>query len=129
MLNHDYHLHSDWSLQTKRAERNHWYVVYLVKNLTTGQSYVGRHTIKAGKKPFEQGSYWGSGSAVKRWRKNGDQLVRGVVTYSTKKDLNQDEVQTVDFFRAKLGRRLTNKETWERSKYSADADQWRWKGI
>ena len=129
MLNTDFHLHSDWPLQAKRAARNYWYVVYMVKNLTTGQSYLGRHTVKAGKKPFESNSYWGSGSAVKRWKRDGHQLVKGVVTYSTKKDLNADEVQAVDFFRSKLGKRLVNREQWERAKYSPDVEQWRWRGI
>ena len=116
MLNTDFHLHSDWPLQAKRAARNYWYVVYMVKNLTTGQSYLGRHTVKAGKKPFESNSYWGSDSTVKRWRKQGDHLVVGVLMYSSKKDLNQDEPQAVDFYRGLLGRQLKNKEKWERQK-------------
>lgn len=49
--------------------------------------------------------------------------------YSSKKQLNQDERETVDFFRSTLGRRLENGEQWERRKYSQDKTQCRWKGI
>ncbi len=52
-----------------------------------------------------------------------------MVTYSSKKDLNADEVQTVDFFRGTLSKALKNKEAWERQKYNADKSQWKWRGI
>ena len=128
MKNLDYHLHTNWALQRRRAAKSHWYVIYRIDNLTRGESYVGRHTVKAGKKPFELNSYWGSGSVVKRWKKQGDHLIKGVVTYSSKKDLNADEVQTVDFFRGTLGKALKNKEAWEWQKYNADKSQWKWRG-
>ena len=66
---------------------------------------------------------------MKRWKKQGDHLIKGVVTNSSEKDLNADEVQTVDFFRSKLGKALKNKEAWERQKYNADKSQWKWRGI
>ena len=116
-------------MQARRSAKDHWYCIYLVSNLKTGEKYIGRHTVRAGKKPFEQNSYWGSGSTVKRWRAKGDQLVKGVVMDSSKKQLNQDERETVDFFRSTLGRRLKNKEQWERMKYAQDKSQWKFRGI
>ena len=129
-MKNDVHATTDWSLQAKRANRNHWYVIYKTVNLKTGEVYIGRHTINAGKKPFEENSYLGSGSAVKRWKKRGDPLLKGVVMYSTKSDLYKDEVAVVDYMRGEHGKLLKNKESWERQMYGHKPEgSWQWRGI
>ena len=68
MLNHDFHLHSNWSIQAKRAAWDSWFVVHMVKNANTGQCHVGRHTVRAGRKPFEQGPTGASAQPSKAGR-------------------------------------------------------------
>ena len=75
------------------------------------------------------GAHWGFGSAVKSRKRNGDHLVKGVVTCSPKEDLHADEVRTVDFYSAKLLKQLANREQCERAMSSPDMEQGRWKGI
>ena len=110
----------DMKLQAKRAKGKAQYVIYKVLNLTTGETYVGRHTVRFdAKKTFEENSYFGSGTAVKRWKRAGDKLLKGVLMYSTRTAITRDESEAVDYFRETEGKRLKNKEGWERKRYNS----------
>ena len=51
-------MHINWPLQSRRSRKDHWYLIYRIDNLTRGEACIGRHTVKAGKPPFESNSYW-----------------------------------------------------------------------
>ena len=103
----------EYKTQLRRSQQRPVQLIYRVTNLRTGQYYLGRHQLKS-KKAFEENGYWGSGTNVKRWKKQGDPLYKGVIQYCTQADVKQHEVAHINYARLTQPKLLVNKESWER---------------
>lgn len=102
--------------QQHASGRRPSYIVYMTRNLTKGLAYVGKRTHTQ-KQQFESSSYCGSGKRLKKWKKDGDHLVTGILYFSTKNDLSRDERRMIDYARGQLGKQLVNMEVHERTKW------------
>lgn len=105
----------------RRYGRRPLSVVYVVVNLLTGERYVGKNVHRQ-VQPFEASSYYGSGTVVTRWKRQGVPLLKGILHVCTKASLLKTEREAIDRHRETYGSLLVNREDRERRRSKQPAE-------